>query len=176
VPFVLRKIRKAKWYKHENVPWLKADELQADALGDLYTENNALFVWFVTNDKSNLQRVAAALAGNCEYLSNLDYALLNIELIADLNMKMVQKAGDSADETANSSWHYDLTELSAVNLIALAKMIFTRGESLRYSEKEICRFLAQGISLKQLDRTKIKLRPEAMAKIDALIPLNRLDV
>jgi len=97
VPFVLRKIRKAKWYKHENVPWLKVDELQADVLGDLYTENNALSVWLVTNDKSNLQRVAASLAANCEHLSNLDYALLNVELIADLNIKIVQKGGDSAD-------------------------------------------------------------------------------
>jgi hypothetical protein len=122
MPFVLRKVRKAKWYKHENVPWLKAGELQADALGDLYTENNTLSVWLVTNDKSNLQRIAAALAGNCEYLSNLDYALLNVELIADLNIKIVQKAGDSADDTANNSWHYDLTELSAMDLLALARL------------------------------------------------------
>jgi hypothetical protein len=81
VPFVLRKIRKAKWYKHQKVAWLKAGELQADAIGDLYTENNALSMWLVTDDKSNLQRVAAALAANCEYLGNLDYALLKVELI-----------------------------------------------------------------------------------------------
>jgi hypothetical protein len=42
VPFFLSKIRKSKWYKHNDVPWLAEGELQADALGDLATNANAL--------------------------------------------------------------------------------------------------------------------------------------
>jgi hypothetical protein len=135
VPFVLRKIRKAKWYKHQDVPWLREGELQADALSDFYTENNTLSIWLVTDDRLNLERIAAALAANRDVISNLDYTLLNVRLLDDLNIKIEPTRGDSSDQIANTSWHRDLIELSTLNLMGLANTILTKGERARYTDK-----------------------------------------
>ena len=67
--FFLRKIRKAKWYKDEKDTWLADGELQADSLVDLKTDDNALSVWYIEHDKSNLKRVIAALGANTKKIS-----------------------------------------------------------------------------------------------------------
>ena len=60
MPCILRQIRKAKWYKHPNVPWLNEGELQADALADLITKDNTLSVWML-EDETFVERAATAL-------------------------------------------------------------------------------------------------------------------
>jgi hypothetical protein len=78
MPLILRKIRKARWYQYDrsDFPWLLEEDIPADPLGDLATNDNELSVWQINDDKSNLPRVAAALAANCDDISNLDYALI----------------------------------------------------------------------------------------------------
>lgn len=52
--FLLRKIRKNRWYK-EQIEWLPDGELQADPLSDLGTKSNELSVYHVVIDESNLE-------------------------------------------------------------------------------------------------------------------------
>lgn len=162
MPFVLRKIRKAKWYKNENVPWLAEGELQADALSDLATQGNALSVWMIEDDLSNLRRIIAALVANQTLVSNVDYALLSPQLLLDEQFKFEAVAGDTPDEGANN-WHRDIVELTASRLLRLATLIQQTAQIERLSDKEVIRFLSESVAQGFVDRTRLK--PGVLAKL-----------
>ncbi len=93
---VLRKIKKAKWYKHEAIPWLKEGELQADALADLKTTDNNLSFWIVEDDRSNLDRIITALAANCQYVTNIDFVLLKQSVFDKLKIRYKKEKANMA--------------------------------------------------------------------------------
>lgn len=162
--FLLRKIRKAKWYKHQGVPWLDENELQADALEDIATKGNELSVWYIEDDESNLEEVVTALAASGDVVANLDYALFDLELITMLNIKIHQSPGITPDDTVNALWHRDLIELSASKIMGLADIILTQAQIRRVSKKKLLAMIVQAVSTGRIDR--LKLRPRMAAKIE----------
>lgn len=172
MPLILRKIRKARWHKYEAsvFSWLGNDDMPADPLGDLATNNNTLSVWQIDDNKSNLLQVAVALAANCDDLSNLDYALLDLQFLAD-KITLQPSHGNSPHETANQNWHCDLVQLSALKLVALAEAIFKHAEIKRIAEKEILNLLAQAVASGQIERAK--LSDKVRAKVDKVMALNK---
>jgi len=158
VPRLLRSIRKSKWYKHREVPWLPTGKVQADALGDLKTEDNKLSVWHVEDDRSNLERVVAAFAASRECISNFDYALVDEATLLKLNVKMETTPGLTPDDEVNGRWHRDLCEMTADKLLALAMAIAAKGERKRLGEKEVRGLIRQAIEKKRIDQTRLKPR------------------
>jgi hypothetical protein len=156
VPFVLRQIRRSKWYKHPDVQWLEEGELQADALGDLETTHNELSVWHIQDDKSNLGRVVAALAiGNgSRNLANVDYALVDLQTVLDLDIQLVTTQGETLDAEVNS-WHRDLVEMTASKLMGLASAIQTNGEKERLSPKKVASLVNSSVEEGYIDRSKL---------------------
>jgi hypothetical protein len=165
VPFLLRKIRKAKWYRTEAVPWLPNDQLQADALVDLATKGNKLSVYLVDDDHANLEQIVAALAANADYISDFDYALFNQNRLWDVDIKLESTQGDTPDSEVND-WHCDLIELSASSVIALANIILTDAMKKRFLSKRVFELLVSGVSSGQIDRTKVRLKPDIASRID----------
>jgi len=161
MPYV-RKIRKARWH---SVTCLQIRDLQADVLADLNTQDNALSVWYVEENEANLKRIAAALAAECNTISNVDYVTFAEEDVARLNIKAIGKPGMTPDRTANA-WHLDFAELAAQRLVELAYLLQVRGKRGRISEKDVLKLLASGLMTQQIDRTKVKLRPEELAKVE----------
>ena len=86
--FILRKIRKGRWHGSDVLKWLPANELPADSLVDLATKDNQLSIYIVEGDRSNLDRIIAALSANCDFISNFDYALLDKEVLDVIKIKM----------------------------------------------------------------------------------------
>src|SRR5438045_1847252 len=127
MPFLLRKLTKQKWQPEYAIGWLLEGDLQADALNDLATQNNELSVFHIDDDKSNLNRVVAALAAKRDSLDKLDYALVASQIADDAGFKTRMIKGDTADEAVNQ-WHRDITELSVANLANLAVVIKQRGQ------------------------------------------------
>lgn len=168
MPVVLRKIRKAKWYKHPDVPWLLEHELQADALFDLKTDDNEMSVWLIDDERSNLDQVIAALAAKTDFLSNFDYAFWDLQFLLDLNIKVVETEGDTEDTEANNVWHRDLCELSASKIMALAQAIVEREATSRFSPKKVGQLIVQAVSLGRLEQATLK--PDLGAKIAKLLP------
>lgn len=168
MPLVLRKIRKSRWYKHnkESLPWLPEDDIQADSLADLSTKNNELSAWHIEDGKSNLERIVTALAAKCEHLSNLDYAIFDMQILIENNFKVRKSKGDSADEEANNVWHLDLYEFSAFRLAELAKRILNEGEIKRIQEKTILNLIIKAVTAGQIDRDS--LSESISSKIDKL--------
>jgi hypothetical protein len=119
--------------------------MPADPLGDLATKDNALSVWFVDDGKSNLKRIAAALAARCDHVSNVDYALFDQAMLDRLDIQMEKSYGGTPDDYANRNWHYDLVKLSGRKLLELAGAVLANSERKRLPGKEVERLVADGV-------------------------------
>ena len=116
--FILRKLdQKASFYA---LDWLEDDDTQADALWSLRTKGNQLSVWLIDDNRSNLNRIVAALAAGRDTLDKIDYALIDRQVLDSLDIRVSKVDGLSLDAGANQHWHYDLTNLSGKQLVALA--------------------------------------------------------
>ena len=151
--FLLRKIRKPRWYK-QDLPWVAANDIPPDPLGDLTTSENKLSVWYVKNDKSNLDQVLAAIAASSGSLSNLDYALFNEHILSEF--KIEQSLGGTPYDTVNTFYHRDLTELSGLRLVKLAKAILTNAERKRVPEKESLKLINEAVTSGGINRKKLQ--------------------
>jgi hypothetical protein len=153
--FFLRKITKAKWTKPEE-SWLMSHEIHADTLVDLRTSENRLSVWYIENDKKNLNNIIIALASNCDEVSNIDYALFDETIIRDNSFEIRQTTGKTPDEDANKTWHRDLIQLSADKLVILAKNIYRFSEKERIYWKSVKNDIKEALSSGRLNKDKIK--------------------
>jgi len=163
VPLVLRKIRKSKWYRHPGVTWLATGDLQADALGDLQTNSNKLSAYLIEDDNSNLDQVVTALAANGDFISNLDYALLDIQALSELGIKTKHTQGETLDTEVNA-WHLDLIELSAQKIMGLADAILKEADRQRFQKKRLVRLVATAVASECVDR--MRLKPKILEQID----------
>ena len=168
MPLILRKIRKSKWYKSEVVPWLEEGDLQADTLVDLATKGNRLSVYLVDDDCKNLEQIVTALAAACDYISDFEFALFAEEALHKISIKVEETAGDTADGIVNT-WHRDLSELTANKITALAAVISTQAVRRRLLSRRVLELLADAVASRQIDKAKVRLNSESLAKIDRSI-------
>lgn len=159
MPF-LRKIRKARWF-NSGLVWIGEGDMPGDALSDLSTTDNQLSVWWIDEEKKVLDQVLAALALNCNYISNIDYVLIRDDHIEAI--KKLQTPGDTPDNFVNEL-HYSLYEITANKILSIAKAINT-SEIKRANENYIKSILQVAITKKEIDRTKIKLTNESIERI-----------
>lgn len=148
---LLRKIRQGRWLPSDEGTWIPNGEIQADPLGDLSTTNGKLSVWVVSDDRANLDRVVAALAANCDKVSNIDYLIFNEETVVDPRFKVELTKGNSHDKGANTKWHRDLVELTAGKLVELARSMFHCCEKRRLLPKDVAKLIAQAVANEWID-------------------------
>lgn len=147
MPFFLIKIKPAKWYPHDGVPWLNVGDVQADALWDLRVSSNLMSTWEIADDKSNLNQVIAALAATRDTLGEFGYALLQQQAVLGLGIKFEQTTGTSKDQYANAQWHYDFVQLTASQICALTNEIKKKENRIRAGEWQVKAFLEEGVRL-----------------------------
>ena len=99
-------------------------------------------MWQVETDTSNLKQVIAALASNRDSISNLDYAIFDIDLLADTGIKVEINQGATPYEMANY-WHRDLVELTATKLVKLAETMLIHSHRERILEKTVLTWIKQ---------------------------------
>ena len=166
--FLLRKIRKNRWYK-EKFDWLPDGELQADPLSDLGTKSNELSVYHVVIDESNLDRIIASLAANSEQCDNFDFAIFDENIISELGIKIKKSKGELPDEQVNN-WHSDLCELSATKLVILAKAIYDKAKTGRKVPEQVLNLVADSLRKGRIDRGRIKWKSQNdVEKLDKLL-------
>lgn len=120
---LLRKVNSRRWLALDGLDWLDEGDIPADPLGDLTTKDNALSLWHIDDDRGNLNRVVAAMATTCDYISKFDYALFDERFLSQIGIDLEQTPAQTPDAEANAAWHYDLKRLSARKLVELAKLI-----------------------------------------------------
>lgn len=117
MPFYLRVINKNRWYRSSPPSWLPENEIPAQCLADVVPKpEESLSLWRIDDDRSNLNRVTAAIAAARRNLDKLDYALFPIAIIDLLGLSVAQSPGKTPDNVANTTWHWEIIELTASGL------------------------------------------------------------
>jgi len=134
--------------KQEAAPFLAQEDVPADAVGDLVTQDNLLSVWEVAPDRSNLERIVRAIAIGRDHISDTGYVLFDSALLPPEGIETIANKGKSLDEGANP-WHRDLA-LSGRKLVALTKAILRHGESGTVLKVRLRTLIEEGIAAKQI--------------------------
>jgi len=148
MPAILRKIdHKVYWAEDGDfTTYVPAGEAPADALQDLRTTENRLSIWRLEEDRTNLDRVLAAIVSGRDNLQKCDFIILDFRHIEENDLEMEANPGDTADSDANSKWHFNLTHLSSASLARLANVMFAHGERHRRLERELIPLLRQSVT------------------------------
>jgi len=137
-----------------------ADELgglQADALRNFITKDNAFSVYEVQNEQTDIERILAAIAGTRDNVQEVEYAIFDSGLLEELEIKTKKIEGDTADDKVNNL-HIDLIDLTAKQVCLLASSIQKDGNLARILKKKIGRRITDGLKLGYLDERKINER------------------
>ena len=116
----LRVVRQGRWSR----PTWKASipqQWQADALGDLATQGNALSV-FLVDTQQTTDQVIAGLAAKRKNLTNFDYAVIDSNLLTNLGVRTEPQTGETLHPEANQL-HHNIVELTAINSLMLVRSI-----------------------------------------------------
>ena len=133
---VLRVIRQYRWDSPDQFDWLAEGDMPADPLSDIAdTSGNCLSVWFVDDEKKDLEHVLAALAANREKAGNLDYVLFTHGDLEAAGIEFRQTGGTTPDERVNEQ-HHDLTHLSAAKVLALTERVLHDHRELKRVDEE----------------------------------------
>ena len=151
--FVLRIISKAKWIPFEKSGFC-VGQVQADAMNDLKTKDNKLSIWILDEEKSNLERVVAAVASKREKLSKFDYAVFDLKLVDKMKIKREVTKGDSPDLNTNNL-HNDLVELSTKELYKLANAIQFKSTKGRFLGEDVKNLIQENINKGNIDFDKM---------------------
>ena len=163
--FVLRKLdRRAAFHP---VDWIQEGDVSADALSNLRTIGNALSVWQIDENTTNLDRVIAALAAGRMKLDKIDYALIDRQALDPLGIRLVKETGGSFDRDANTMWHQDITGLSGSKLLELASTLQTHAKFKRIHRNDVRDLVVASIDDGFIDSTQLdaKLR-EDLARLE----------
>ena len=155
---VIRKVEKrALWDRRNSEPrYLENDDLAADALSDLRTQENSLSVYFVEpGDAAMLERLIAALAAGRQQLDKVDYIAFDPNLLDELGIKVVDTRGGLPDDQANQ-WHRDLIELSAKKIADLGHALKKHGDCNRIRPEDVKRLIQHGVDSKQIDYSRLQ--------------------
>ena len=149
--------------KTEDEEWLPDDDIRADALKSLKSENNALSI-YLFDGESNIDRVIAAYSAARSKVENLDYAIFSEDFLKQINITYTNNAAKGIPDTVVSSWHYDLVQLTGSKVLSLAKVIREHGKINRKSSPEVGKLINQAIDSNIID--KLKLDKNLIADLD----------
>ena len=154
---LLRKIKLKKWFPDDEVAdWLEPDDIEADPIGDLATEQNALSLYEIRDDRSNLGRVIAALAANQRNPREIEYALVNEEVLLTLGFEMEWSVGELPDPEVNA-WHWELKRLSAKRLPVLVKAFRDQQDLDTFLPPKVIDALEDSLNKHYIDENKIAI-------------------
>ena len=149
----LRMINKNRWVMADD-GWQSA---QSDLLADMRTARNTLSFYEIDGALLSLGRVLAALGANRDRITKLDYILFDVDIISAQNLRRQETVGLTADQEVNAC-HFDVTDLTVLDLVGLAKEVFLRGERFRVHGKELKNLLEESLRSGFVDKSQIRLK------------------
>ncbi len=157
MPYFLRAIySNTRWERTEFPSWLQEGELPSCIVCDLRADDNALSLWEISDDKSELLDIIAAfvsLRKDIKY--DFDYALLNANLLDEPSFTSSKKPAKTAYLNMNH-YHRNVSNLSINNFVYFAHLLSRHGEFDRMGWKDIEARLKEAYTRGQLDLKKMK--------------------
>lgn len=155
VSLILRTLRKNKFDVEQQPNWVPEGDLQADALFELKVEDNALSVYQISDDLSDLERVLAAIAATREHLANIDFALLDSSNLTRLGITARNTPGNVPDLVVKGL-HLDLVHLTVLQLAELAIAIMQSAKLERRTMSKVRSLLLDSIERDYIDSADLK--------------------
>ena len=152
----LRKLyKRAIWLEAREFAWLGAGEVCGDVLRDFKTDNGTLSVWRV--DESNRAHVIAALAssGKKKKEEEFEMVLFSEDLLETIGVRARQVDGNTPDAAANTTWHFDIVELTVTKVAELATLLTQHGTLEQRYQPEVKQFLKSSLSNYRLDESLV---------------------
>jgi len=152
MPYFLRAIsNNTKWDKTQFPTWLSTDDLPSCIVRDLRVDDNALSLWEIPDEETNLPQIITAIASTRKSLkSDFDYALLNTSYIDQINFTSSSEVGETPYSEINS-YHRNLSNLSINKLVYFAHLLCKFGIFRRMGWKEKKTLLLDAVKNKNLN-------------------------
>jgi hypothetical protein len=166
-------VRKSRWYSGGLPSFLEKNDIPADCLTDLRTQQNEMSAWRIEADNSNLHRVLTALAATRHDADHIEYILFEESIVPGLGIKITKTHGGTPDTHANRMWHYDLAELSGARLLALANGMFRNSETGRVLNKKVLELVKAGVARSEIDASKLTSKLAAKVSAGPMHPVKR---
>lgn len=157
--FLFRGIGNKAWWdkSRDDFPWLGENELISDVLKSLGTVDGSLSTYVIHDDKSNLDRVVAALASGRTKIENFDYLLVPLDAVRT-NFVSDNTIGKTPDAKVNE-WHLDIVHLTPAKLAHLSYIINNHKESLcRLLKPDVKSVLQTSKDNEFLDMSKVNAK------------------
>jgi len=153
------------WDKTHFSSWLKEDELPACIIKDLRADGNALSLWEISDDKSNLLDVIAAFAfeSRGDIKNDWNFALLRSNYLDEVNFAPSDIPAKTA-YTSMNRYHHSFPKLSISKVVYFAHLLRKHGKFDTKSWKEIEARLTEVNSKGQLNKKMLK-SPKLKARL-----------
>jgi hypothetical protein len=155
---LLRKLSdKRNWDWIAEVPsWVPSGAIPAAPLGCFNSSHDSkISVWYIENDKSNLERIIAGIAAGRQNADKFDYILFPDNVLSEAEVKSEEAPGKSKDDNANAKWHRDLIEISATKLVKLVELVSRQGEINRFSEREVISLIRKSVDDGAIEKRRL---------------------
>ena len=168
MPYFLRAIYKnIKWDNPDYRSWLQENELPSCIVRDLRADDNALSLWEISDNQSNLLDIIAAFVSRSNGIKDdFDYALLSAHYLDEINFMPSRKPAETAYTNFNH-YHYDVPNLSINQVVCFAYLLSRHGIFDRMGWKDIEKRLKEAHARGQLELTKIKKGLKRQLRIEA---------
>lgn len=136
---------------------MEQNEVIADALKDLGTDEGKLSLWKIDDGYGNLEQVVAALAAGRDEIANFDYALIDWDhLVKGLKLEVENTHGTTHDQDCNSRYHCDVVRLTASRVTAIAESVSTTGRLERKTLREVAQLVHLALESNRIAPSAIK--------------------
>ena len=157
MPHLFRKLNHKRHWDHH--PSHAHGDVQADAMKCLVTSRNTLSVYLLEDTDQQKDRVVAALAVTRDYLADFDLVVVPDDTLRTLGITRIDNPGDTLDHEVNQ-WHYDLVDLTVMQLARLAVAIKRCGTIERYNRARLLDTIRTSLDANFIDRQRI---PDTLA-------------
>jgi hypothetical protein len=135
-------------------PWLAANDLRADALRDLETEENKLSIWELSEEIPQ-SRILAALAAMREHAAKVDFIVFDFAILDELKIARERAGGNTLDAGVNDR-HLDLIQLTARKLSDFGARIRAARRAERYYPKQVVPLIQNSVDRGFIDWRLLK--------------------
>lgn len=122
-------VRRTRWYP-------VSEKLPAACLIDLGAPDNILSFWRADRVPDDIKEIVVAIAAKRENLQHVDLALVDEDDVTRAGIKLDETEGDTPYAAARLL-HRLVVELSADDVLAMAKLIEAKNDYPRYTKREV---------------------------------------
>lgn len=136
----LLKFGKKRNWDDLGLAWLPRGAIQADPATDLRISSGKLSVWWIEEDRSNIDLVILALASSRQHLEKIEFGLFEDTIPGQIGIKVAEEVGVSPVPSVNH-YHRNFIEMTTDQLTTLVNSIFFNISKSRKLKPEITKLL-----------------------------------